>query len=375
MASAEDKRRLVERFSKAARHVLTREEELQQKQRHKQRQAQRQRAPRDRDDWRGDDEPETFAKIQRAAKARPPAPQAVPADLPRALVTAVHQSRVELDCGPARIAHRLLLDPRFQLVVGDEVACEPTDGPFRIVAVRPRRSWLLRPDPGNAQRELLLAANVDLGVITAAVQDPPLRPGLIDRLLLALQRGHVSPLLCINKVDLLDAAAQAQLDATLQPYVDQGVAVLCCSASSGRGLPELREALRGRTCVFVGHSGVGKSSLLNALDPDGARATGAVREHDGRGRHTTSASSLRLLADGTRVIDTSGIRAFGLAALQRDELAAAFPELAPLARQCRFGDCSHAHEPDCAVRAAVAAGSIGAARFAAYLRLLGEVEG
>lgn len=374
MASEEDKRRLVERFKKASRHVLSREAELQQKQQQKRRHAERQRAPRERDDWRGDDEPETFAKIQRAARVRPPAPHTVPVDLPRGLVTAVHQGRVELDRGPARVAHRLLLEPGFHLVVGDEVACEPTDGPWRIVAVLPRRSWLARPDPGNEHRELLLAANVDFGVITAAVQDPPLRPGLIDRLLLALARGHVSPLLCVNKVDLLDAAEQAQLDATLQPYVDQGVPVLRCSASSGAGMLELREALRGRTCVFVGHSGVGKSSLLNALDPDGARSTGAVREHDGRGRHTTSASSLRQLAEGTRVIDTPGIRAFGLAALTRSELGAAFPELLRLAERCRFSDCSHAHEPDCAVRAAVASGSVGAARFAEYLRLLGEVE-
>lgn len=122
--------------------------------------------------------------------------------------------------------------------------------------------------------------------------------------------------------------------------------------------------------MFAGHSGVGKSSLLNALD-QGSRAIGDVREYDGKGRHTTTSSSLQTLADGTRVIDTPGIRSLGLEQLSRDELRAAFPDLQAFARVCRFGDCSHAHEPDCAVRAAVGSGRLSAARLSSWLRLIG----
>jgi ribosome biogenesis GTPase len=373
MASEEDKQRQLARFRKQMRHLTSRDEELQRKQQAKARRAQQPK--RQRDEWSEDDAGETFAKMRRAAATpRAGGARAVPDDLPRATVTAVHHARVDLDFAPARVAPRLLLDPRFRLVVGDEVAFERTDGPARVVALLPRRSFLARPDPGNAHKELLLAANVDVAVIVASVQDPPLRPGLIDRFLLALQRGSVAPLLCVNKVDLLDDAGRAALAAMLLPYVEQSVPVLHCSASTGQGVDELRAQLRARTCVFVGHSGVGKSSLLNAIDPEGGRSVGSVRAGDGRGRHTTAASSLRQLGDGTRVIDTPGIRAFGFDRLSVQELRDGFPELLPFAAGCRFADCTHAHEPACAVRAAVAAGQLSAVRFGSYLRLLAGMD-
>jgi len=374
MASEEDKRRLRERFRKQLRHAVSHEEELRRRQAAKARAAER--IDRDEPGWRGEPDAETFAKMRRGGRARRHRELggAAPPGLPRATVTAVHQGRIELDFAPARVAQRLLLDPDCRLVVGDEVLCEGTDGPRRAVALLPRRTRLARPDPGNPHRELLLAANVDVAVIVAAVRDPPLRPGLIDRFLLALQRGGVAPLLCVNKVDLLDARGLAELAATLAPYAGLDVPAVLCSAAAGLGLGELRERLRARTCVFVGHSGVGKSSLLNALDPAGARAVAAVHAGSGQGRHTTAGSRLCDLGDGTRVIDTPGIRAFGFERLLLAELRAAFPDLAAFASGCRFADCTHAHEPGCAVREAVAAGRLAAARLGSWLRLLGEVD-
>lgn len=371
MVSEEDKQRFRARFGKQLRHILPREEELRRQQAAKAQNQQKQaRGPRRGGGWDEDDEGETFVRMRPRADHEPQsAPHSAADTLPRGTVTAVHQGRIEVDFAPARVAPRLLLDPAFRLVVGDEVAFEATDGPPRVVAILPRRTVLARPDPGNPHRELLLAANVDLAGIVVAVVDPPLRPGLIDRFLLALQRGGVAPVVCANKVDRLDEAGRGELAALTAVYAALGVPVVACSARLGIGLDELRERLRGRTCVLVGHSGVGKSSLANALDPAGARDVGAVSVHGGRGRHTTSAAQLRELPGGTRLIDTPGVRAFGLQPPSPQELAEAFPEFAPFAAACRFADCSHSHEPDCAVRAAVEAGKVAAARFGSYLRI------
>lgn len=367
-SSEEDRRRLQARFGRQSKHVLTHEEELQRKQQAKASKAARSlRRPARRDAT--DDDPAPFERIRAPERRRPRVLAAAVDSLPRGIVTAVHAGRLEVDFAPARLATHLIVDPEQRLAVGDEVAIETTAGPCRVVARLPRRSVITRPDPGNAHRELVLAANVDLAVIVVAAVDPPLRPGLIDRFLVVLQRGGVAPLVFVNKVDLLDEVRRREVARTLQPYEELGVPVVMGSASSRVGTEELARRIHGRTCVFVGHSGVGKSSLMNLLDPSGSRAIGPVRASDGRGRHTTTSSALRQLVDGTRVIDTPGIRAVGLGEVSPAELQAAFADLQAFAGGCRFGDCGHANEPDCAVRAAVAAGRLPAARFASWLRL------
>jgi len=372
--SEQDKARMLERAARMMRHLVSREEEQRRKQESKARRAAPQRRRRG---GRSDDDDLVFEKMPRRvdAKARPAGVHGgVPAGveaLPRAVVVAVHHGRVDLDtAASARIAARLLLDPEFRVAVGDEVAFTATAGPPRIEAVLPRRSWLSRPDPGNVHRDLVLAANVDIAVVTVAVADPPLRPGLIDRFLLALARGGVAPAICVNKVDLVGDVAE--VERAMAPYVELQVPVFVCSAAHGSGLEPLRAHVRGKVCVFVGHSGVGKSSLLNALDPEGARAVAAVRAFDGKGRHTTSWSSLRRLADGTRIIDTPGIRALGLERLDAEQVRTGFAEFAGVG--CRFADCAHREEPDCGVRAAVAAGRISAARYGSYLRVLQSLD-
>ncbi|MEZ5966458.1 MAG: ribosome small subunit-dependent GTPase A [Planctomycetota bacterium] len=371
--SPEEKQRQLERFRRGMLHHVGHDEERRRKRTSKQRRAARGGStPRART-WSDDELP--FEKIVRG-------PQTVvcgttsPADagaagLPQAMVAAVHHGRVHLDNGEvARVSGRLCVDPSFRLAVGDVVAYATTDGPARIEARLPRRTWLARPDPGNVHRELVLAANVDLGVIVVAAKDPPLRPGLIDRMLLALARGGVAAVVCVNKIDLLATDERTELTRTLAAYVDLGAAVVTCAAKDGEGIEILRRSLAGKTCVFVGHSGVGKSSLLNALDPGGTRAVGAVRAYDGRGRHTTTSSSLRQLGDGTRVIDTPGVRSFGLDAVDPVELRASFAEFDAFLGRCRFRDCLHWHEPDCAVREAAADGDLPPLRYASYLRIL-----
>jgi ribosome biogenesis GTPase len=227
----------------------------------------------------------------------------------------------------------------------------------RVISIEPRRTVLSRPDPRNPAKQRPLAANVDIVVIVASVQAPPLRTGLIDRYLIAAQNGGMEPVIVVNKTDLL--ADRSELS-ELEVYSGIGVPLILCSTKQGTGLEPLRALLAGKTCVFSGHSGVGKSSLVNALVPGLDLRIGEVEY---KGQHTTTTSTLHELPNGTRIIDTPGIREFGLSGVRQRDLRQYFPEFDPYAAQCNFNDCSHTHEPVCAVRDA------DLPRYPAYLRI------
>ncbi|HVV46067.1 MAG TPA: ribosome small subunit-dependent GTPase A [Bryobacteraceae bacterium] len=252
------------------------------------------------------------------------------------------------DGGEPRLCHT-----EMSVAPGDRVAIRHE----KVAAIAERRTTLSRTDPANPHRERVIAANLDVLVIVASVADPPFRPGLVDRYLVAAARGGIQPVLCMTKIDLADAASAADL------YRAAGTPVVCCSVADGRGLDELSGLLAGNLAVFAGHSGVGKSSLLNALAGEECARVGSVSAGTGRGRHTTTGSRLWELRNGARIIDTAGIREFGLGAVSASEVRAAFPEFEEFV--CRFRDCRHLGEPGCAV--------VGTARYAAYLRLMGEV--
>ncbi|HUP46113.1 MAG TPA: ribosome small subunit-dependent GTPase A [Thermoanaerobaculia bacterium] len=274
----------------------------------------------------------------------------------------------------ALVPSDVAVQQKSALAVGDRVLLAEEEGAYRLGHVLPRRSVLARPDPANPHRQRLIAANIDLVIHVVSVKAPPLRPRLIDRFLIAIQRGGAQPVICVNKIDLLEAGEREQQLAALAAYRDLGVPVVACSTKSGEGLEELRDLVRGRTTALVGHSGVGKSSILNALDTTLQLATRALHRR-GTGRHTTTASTLFDFGDGTYLIDTPGIREFGLWNLDRESLRDYFPEFEEPTESCRFTDCSHIHEPDCGVKDAVEAGDVNRARYETYARLYHEVSG
>ena len=253
-------------------------------------------------------------------------------------------------------------------VCGDRVVWQPC-GPKTgvITALYPRDTLLSRPDAHGTAKPL--AANIGLLIIVVAPQPPP-TGFLIDQYLVAAERIGVAALILCNKMDLLvdDAARTAFLDA-LQPYVAIGYPLLPLSLKQDPSLAPLHQRFAGRAGILVGQSGVGKSSLIKALLPDLEVQIGALSSATGLGRHTTSAATSYRLASGGRLIDSPGVRSFRLGALERAELEQGFPEFRPFIGQCRFSNCRHDQEPDCAIRAASAAGSIAPSRLRAFHQL------
>jgi ribosome biogenesis GTPase len=255
------------------------------------------------------------------------------------------------------------------LAAGDRVIL---DGDT-VETVLPRRSVLARPDPINKHLQRMVAANIDVVVHVVSVKSPPLRPRLIDRYLIAIQRGGAQPVLCVNKIDLLSAEELAEELAKLAPYRELEVPVIAVSTKTGEGLDALRLEVQGRMAALVGHSGVGKSSILNALDERLQLATGGLHRR-GTGRHTTSRATLYDFGASTYLIDTPGIREFGLWDLDRESLRDYFPEFVEPSESCRFTNCTHVHEPDCEVKRRVDSGDVNRARYDTYVRLYESLE-
>lgn len=259
--------------------------------------------------------------------------------------------------------------------VGDLVRVALDGEQATIEEVLPRKTRIARPRPRDPNRWQVIAANVELLVIVASLKQPATRPGLIDRMLVTAECEGIEPLIVLNKVDLVGADEPAAFAA---PWRALGYAVLETSVPAARGIEELRAAMRGRVAMLLGHSGVGKSSLLAALDPAIAARVGALVAAGtkmARGAHTTTSASMHRLAFGGHLIDTPGVREFGLPPMEPHDLAHHFRELAPLIAQCRYSTCTHDHEPGCAVKAAAAAGKIHPDRFTTYQKLLEELKG
>lgn len=257
-----------------------------------------------------------------------------------------------------------------KVVAGDVVTLEPEAGGelWGIIDLEARRSVLERRIPGGRGTRAI-AANVDRIFVVSASREPDPVPSIIDRLLVLAEANDVMPALVMNKIDLDPAAG------LVQRYRSAGYDVFPVSAKRGEGLDAIRQWLPDHASVFTGPSGVGKSSLLNTLEPGVALRTAAVSEKVGRGMHTTVSALMVPLSGGGWLVDTPGFSEVGLWGLEARSLAGCFPEMRSRLGSCRFQDCRHVGEPGCAIRAAVADGSIHPDRYASYLLLLEETEG
>ena len=246
---------------------------------------------------------------------------------------------------------------RYSLLVGDTVTI--TDDGW-IDGIAERRNSLRRP----------AIANIDQVIVVVAAREPDIHPLLLDRLLVMIHHSDIPPVLVINKYDL-HSEETVQLQ---RIYEDIGYTVLCTSTYTGEGIEELRRVLHGKISAFAGPSGVGKSSLLNAVDPNFAFQTGAVSDKIKRGRHTTRHASLYSLDESSFIMDTPGFSAIEHTGMTLEELMHAFPEFSQYDAACKFSPCSHSHEPICSVKEAMGAGKISQQRYQSYLTIKSEIE-
>ncbi len=279
-------------------------------------------------------------------------------------------------CLQCTLSSRLRKEPDSDpIVVGDVVTWNEA---AQITGVMPRRNRLSRrsavPMPGAYAHEQVIVANVDQVIAVFAAANPRPAWNLLDRYLVSAEAAEIPALVCLTKIDLVEGRPQAEeIEAVASEYRAIGYDVVLTSTVTGQGLDDLKDRLRDCLSVLVGKSGVGKTSLLNAVETGLGLRVQAISQATGKGRHTTSASESFALGFGGAIVDTPGIREFGLWDVAEDDLALFFPEMRPLVGLCKFRlDCRHDEEPGCAIRKAVVDGQISPYRYQSYLKLRGE---
>lgn len=264
------------------------------------------------------------------------------------------------------------------IAVGDRVIFEmegevPTaENPAVITQVLPRRNYIIRKSTNLSRQSHIIAANLDKAFLVVTLDFPEVKLPFLDRLLVTCEVYGVHPTIVLNKVDLLTEAHEEMLAAFHEIYEGAGYQILEVSAVTGQGIDSLREMIKDGVCLFSGVSGVGKSSLIKAVDPGLDPRTGEISDAHLQGKHTTTFYEMYKVASGGYIIDTPGIRGFGLVDLEKEEIALYFPEMLKASRDCRFSPCTHTHEPGCAVKEAVEEGTISYERYSSYLGMLEE---
>jgi ribosome biogenesis GTPase len=271
----------------------------------------------------------------------------------------------------ASLRGRLKQGAYDKLAVGDDVIVEQEahDGAWSIVEILPRRSKLARRAPGGGPGERVVAANIDQVVVVFAIAEPEPHVRMLDRFLVIAEGNDLPSRVVVNKIELAPGPPTL-----FREYERIGYPVHYTSVKRGDGLRELKDVLRGRVSAFSGPSGVGKSSLLNAMFPGLNLRVGEISRSVMKGRHTTVGADLHPLPETGYVVDTPGLREVGVWGLDARELDRCFPEMRPLLEECRFGDCTHRVEPGCAVRTGVESGAVSRERYESYLKLRKELE-
>jgi ribosome biogenesis GTPase len=259
------------------------------------------------------------------------------------------------------------------IAVGDFVDIEQEAGQetgWVISDIHDRRNYVNRVSPARRQRHHIIASNLDQSLLVATLRDPRTSMGFTDRFLIACEAYHVPAIIAINKCDLFGELEEALFSHWREVYEPVGYTVLRVSGTTGEGLDTLRSLLSGRTTLFSGHSGVGKSTLINQLMPGLDLRTKEVSDWSGKGMHTTTFAEMFDLPDGGAIIDTPGVREFGLVDIEEQELAHYFPEMRARMDDCQFNNCVHMNEPGCAIKQAVATGVISEERYISYCTIL-----
>lgn len=278
--------------------------------------------------------------------------------------------------GKVRLSHSSSTNP---VAVGDRVRYELEEGltpteitPATITEVLPRDNYLIRKSTNLSRQAHVIAANVDQAVIVVSLYFPEIKLPFLDRILVTCEVYKVPVVIALNKVDLYGGEAPEEIERFKSIYESAGYKVIEVSAKNGEGIAELGGLCKGKVNIISGESGVGKSSLIKALDPSLNPKVGSISDAHLQGKHTTSLYEMYPLASGAYVIDTPGLRGFGLVDLEKEEISKYFPEMLRVTDSCRFAPCTHTHEPGCAVKAAVEDCTISAERYNSYLGMLEE---
>ncbi len=261
------------------------------------------------------------------------------------------------------------------IAVGDLVSYEAEDSidllhPAVISEIKDRRNYIIRKSANLSRQSHVIAANLDMAYIVVSLYFPEIKLSFLDRILVTCEVYGVPVTIVLNKIDLYRKEAAEYMKDFRRIYESAGYRIMETSVWTGEGIDELREDCKGKVCLFSGESGVGKSSLIKALDPSLSPKVGKLSEVHFQGMHTTSLYEMYKISSGGYIIDTPGLRGFGLVSLKKEEIALYFPEMLKASRKCRFTPCTHTHEPGCAVKEALEDGSISVERYNSYLGML-----
>jgi ribosome biogenesis GTPase len=263
------------------------------------------------------------------------------------------------------------------VAVGDYVDIETSqeaERAYTITVIHDRKNYVNRRSPANKRLHHIIASNLDQSLLVATLREPRTSQGFVDRFLVACESFHVPAVVILNKVDVYREKEKVQCEEWRAMYESIGYRVLVTSSQTGEGIETLKEILKGRTTLMSGHSGVGKSTLINALMPELDLKTKEVSGWSGKGMHTTTFAEMFDLPFGGQIIDTPGMREFGLVDISRQELSHYFPEMRDRLHDCQFNNCLHSDEPGCAVKAAVESGDISLERYLSYGAILESIE-
>lgn len=257
--------------------------------------------------------------------------------------------------------------------IGDLVLVDTGDGDSVIHEVLPRHNYIIRQATRNRTAEHIIAANLDQAIVMATIAMPRTSTGFIDRFLVTASAYHIPGVVIFNKTDVYDEKETALLNNLVAVYRTAGYPVVCTSAERNSGVEEVRELLKGKISLLAGHSGVGKSTLINKIDPQLDLRTAEIAAFNQKGKHTTTFAEMFELPFGGFIIDTPGIKEFGILDFEEAEVAQFFPEMERVMHECRFNNCLHINEPGCAVKEAIEAGTISESRYQNYLSIIGEL--